>query len=109
MTAIRTGPAINPTISSATWKGTAVSILHDPPDSVIAYQAFIHRHDPDVLSWTDTEIRAYSAFVADIAEKIQQAGPDEWLIAVNRTTGEVRRFTSALDAATWLEQHPVTA
>ena len=87
-----------------------MAILHDdPPDSVIAYQAFITDHDPDVLSWTDTEIRAYSAFVADIAEKIQQAGPDEWLIAVNRTTGEVRRFTSALDAATWLEQHPVTA
>jgi hypothetical protein len=88
-----------------------MSILHEaPPDSVIAYRAFILRHDPDVLSWTNTEVVEYSTFVTSVAEKVKQVGPNEWLIVVTTSESrEERRFTSALDAASWLEQHPVTA
>lgn len=76
-------------------------------DSVTAYLAFIERHDPVASSWTDQEVQDYSAFVARVAEQVQQAGPTGW--AVRGADGEEHRFPTTVAAALWLQDHPVSA
>lgn len=89
-----------------------MSIIHHPaPDaSVTAYVAFSATHDPDVSNWTADTVCEYSRFITEVAEQVQPIEAGRWSVAGRDDLGlDLIQFDSALAAALWLAQHPVSA
>jgi hypothetical protein len=78
--------------------------------SIIAYQAFVADHDPDVSRWAPSNFAAFRSLSAKVATRVRRQADDQWVVLDSRTgQPDDRVFGSAVAAATWLELNGVLA